>query len=122
MIMAYEISIDRVVDKFKALAAEADTALCDLFCRSSIASVSDWLDPSKDLSGNDFKICYTSAVLAYYRYCLKMSDNSADFKAGEITVRENSVEKVQIAEKLLKDALCDIEPLCYGRRFAFMKV
>lgn len=120
--MSYEISIDRVVDMFSTLTSEADAAESLLFCRSAADTVSDWLDSSKELSKSDYKICYAAAVMAYYRYCLKSTGSSVDFKAGDVTVREHKDERLAVAEQLLKDALKSIETLFYNKRFAFMSV
>lgn len=120
--MAYEISIDQVVDMFSTLAGEVSKLDGALFCRSAVETVSDWLDRSKDLSKSDYKICYAAAVLAYYRYCLKSTGNAVDFKAGDITVRERSDENIKLAEQLLKDAMEAIEGLLCNRRFAFLSV
>ncbi|MBE6799549.1 MAG: hypothetical protein E7525_07265 [Ruminococcaceae bacterium] len=120
--MNYEISIDRVVDMFSTLAGEVNAAESALFCRSAADTVAGWLDKSKDLSGNDYKISYAAAVMAYYRYCLKSTGESVDFKAGDITVREHKDERLRVAEQLLKDAIHSIETLFYNKRFAFMSV
>ena len=120
--MIYEISIDRVVDMFSTLAGDVPTAEGSLFCRSAAETISGWLDNSKKLAENDYKISYAAAVMAYYRYCLKSTGDSVDFKAGDITVREHRKEKLVLAEQLLKDALGAIEILFYNKRFAFMSV
>ena len=120
--MAYEISIDRVVEMFNELAGETSPESSGLFCKTAAHTVSGWLDNEKELSSNDGIICYAAATIAFYRYTLKSVGTSVDFKAGDITVKEDSSLTVKFAEILMNDAHRDLEPLCRNRRFSFMKV
>ena len=59
--------------------------------------------------------------MANCRFVLSIAGGSADVKAGDITIREHSDERVKIAEKLLKMAMDDIAPVIRSKRFAFIK-
>lgn len=118
--MDYEISIDKVVEMFSALAGDGSEEKGAVFCRSAALAVTDWLDPKKDLWAHDYGICYAAASMAYYRFTLNVTA-STDMKAGDITLRENGEERVAYAERLLKEAMSDISPLLRSKRFAFMK-
>lgn len=120
--MEYEISIDRVVEMFSVLTGNEDASSGSIFCRSAAAMVSDWLNPEKDLQSKDFQICYAAATTAFYRYCLQSVGGSTDIKAGDISVKDNSSERLSFAERLMHDALHDIEPICHPKRFAFITV
>lgn len=119
--MDYEISIDKVLELFSTLADDAKDDQAAVFCRSAVLAVSDWLDPKKDLKRYDYNICYAAATMANCRFVLSIAGGSADVKAGDITIREHSDERVKIAEKLLKMAMDDIAPVLRSKRFAFIK-
>ena len=70
----------------------------------------------------DDEICYAAATMANYRRLLNVSTDSADFKAGDITVSSNAEKSVKFAEKLYHDALEAIGDCLKQRRFAFTSV
>ena len=118
--MGYEVSIDKVVEGFKALAGEGNATDGYIFCRTAANTVNSWLDLNKELSPHDEEISYAAATIAYYRFTLKNSGENDSIKAGDITVTDNSEKSVAFAEKLMKDAIKSIEPYLKPKRFAFI--
>ena len=118
--MGYDISIDKVVECFKALAGEINATDGYIFCRTATSTVNSWLDLKKELSSHDEEISYAVATIAYYRFVLKNSGGNDSIKAGDITVTDNSENSVEFAEKLMKDAIKSIEPILKPKRFAFI--
>ncbi len=118
--MGYEVSIDKVVEGFKALAGEGNATDGYIFCRTAANTVNSWLDLNKELSPHDEEISYAAATIVYYRFTLKNSGENDSIKAGDITVTDNSEKSVAFAEALMKDAIKSIEPILKPKRFAFI--
>ena len=97
-------------------------------CRSSLKEIESMLKADADRS--DARIISAAAANAYYKLSLKRSFNSADeiitnFKAGDISVTQNSADKtaqLEKAESFYKDMLQSIIPLCEDNGFAFENI
>ncbi len=118
--MEYKVSIDKVVEGFKALAGEKASDEGSIFCRTAAETVNSWLDPKRELLAHNTEICYAAATVAFYRFTLKNSGENDSIKAGDITVTDNSEKSVGFAEALMKDAVKAIEPYLKPKRFAFI--
>lgn len=119
--MEHIISIDRVVDRFLALAGEASAAEGRIFCRTAAETVESWVDRSRLTEAYGEGLDYAAATVAFYRFTLKNSGNAQSVKAGDITVTDLSDRSVEFAKSLMQDALKAVEHLFKPKRFAFMK-
>ena len=119
--MEYKISINKVVDIYKALNHDGNTADGRVFCRTSARVLESWIDKTKVSDENLFEVCYAAAAMANYRRALKESSVSMDFKAGDISVSDKSEKSVEYAKRLYEDAIEAISYLLKSRRFAFVK-
>lgn len=118
--MSYRVSIDKTVDMFLTLSGEKGKEYGRVFCRTAAETVSGFLNSREELAAHDSEICYAAACIAFYRYTLKISTESGTLKAGDITVTDCSEKTTASAEKMMREALRAIEPLCKPKRFAFV--
>ncbi len=97
-------------------------------CKSALKEIEARLKATADQS--DIRIASAGAALAYYKLILKQSYNSnseeiTSFKAGDVSITQSSANKskqLENAEKLYKEALDSIIPLCQDNGFAFENV
>lgn len=105
------------------MSGSSDAAVNAVFCRSSVNVLQSLLDRRKELFESNQSICYAAACMANYRYVLKkMTEETADVRAGDVTVNAHSEKAVGYAEKLMNDALSSIGHLLKSKRFVFKTV
>lgn len=116
------IDIDKVIDAFNNLAEKNIASDNPYFCLSAAESVQRSIKENCDVLSNMNALCYAAGCEAYYRYLLTVSaDETAGFKAGDITVESTTAETVENAKKLVDLAFSDIATLLKPKRFAFRK-
>ncbi len=120
--MSVRISIDKVVDIYSSLLEGEISSDGRVFCKTAVSLLGKWLNPIKVTADDEYDICYAAATMANYRRVLNQGTFLADFKAGDITVNDNSDTAVQNAYKLYKDAMESIGGLLKSRSFAFVNV
>ncbi|MBR6531228.1 MAG: hypothetical protein IKT61_01850 [Clostridia bacterium] len=97
-------------------------------CRACLKEIEAMLRP--DAEHTDVRIAAAAASLAYYKLMLKRSttENSEEitnFKAGDVSITQTNADSSKLldrAEKLYRDALGSIIPLCRDNGFAFRNV
>lgn len=120
--MSNGINVDKVVDIYSSLIGGEISSEDRVFCKSAVSVLEKWLDTKKVTADDEYNICYAAATMANYRKSLKQGTESADFKAGDITVNDSSDATVKNACLLYKDALESIGNLLKSRSFAFVNV
>ena len=106
---------------------DADKELCLDMCRVSLERVRQKLKSTADYS--DPRVLYAAAALAMYFYTLRVNLNGSGdysyFKAGDITVSQNSSQrnsKITQAKELYLAAERELAPLMEDRGFYVGKV
>ncbi|MBP3447111.1 MAG: hypothetical protein J6K64_07530 [Clostridia bacterium] len=96
-------------------------------CRTSLREIEARL--KSDADRNDVRIASAAAALAFYKMLLKKtfsySDEITSFKAGDVSITQNTGEnskQLEKAEKLYSEALKNIIPLCTDNSFAFENI
>jgi len=118
-----KISMNLVSQIFESLTGEKSDSAATLLQKSAADTVALWLRSDVSVTKHQLAICTAVAHLAYYRHCLAISSDSYDkFKAGDVTLEEKPLQRVEIAEKLFRSAVQDISPLMKPKRFAFKGV
>lgn len=120
--MSVVINIDKVVDIYSSLIGGEISSEDRVFCKSAVSMLEKWLNPKKVTPDDEYNICYAAATMANYRKHLKQGTELSDFKAGDITVNDNSEATVKNAHLLYNDALESIGNLLKPRSFAFVNV
>ncbi len=120
--MSVVINVDKVVDIYSSLIGGEISSEDRVFCKSAVSVLEKWLDAKKVTANDEYDLCYAAATMANYRKYLKQGTELADFKAGDITVNDNSDAMVKNAHLLYKDALESIGNLLKSRSFAFVNV
>lgn len=120
--MDYSISVDKVINIYTTLCSRSGMEDRMMFCTTSAGVLESWLDKQKVTEDRDYDICYAAATMANYRRVLKDCSETVDFRAGDISVTNNSSKSVEFAEKLYNDAINAIGDCLKNRRFAFMSV
>lgn len=90
--------------------------LCDM-AFDNIASRLRDAESQQDGGRADF----AAAALAYYRYVLLCVTDPGGITVGEVTVRDQG-QRLEYADRLMKEALADIRELADDREFVFERI
>lgn len=82
----------------------------------------DWVMKRKrdDIDDEDTRIPYVASAIAYYNYALsRMTDfeDPRSFKAGDVTVKKEILEDLEVAEKLKAARLSEVSDILADRGF-----
>lgn len=120
--MDKSLSIDKIIDVFTALSG-GDCKDPEIYCNPSKAAVEANILPDCDVQANMISLCYAAGCMAYYKYTLRtVRERIPNFKAGDITVSDNSDSVLESARLLMLDAIKDISHLMRSKRFSFSSV
>lgn len=100
---------------------EADIALP--LCSNCLEEIRENL--REDADPQDIRIATAAAGLAYYKlmvYLLADDGNVSSFRAGDITVKQDSKSVIKIAENVRNDALLRAVPILRDKSFIFRQV
>ena len=100
---------------------EADAALP--LCSSCLEEIRENL--KEDANPEDKRIAAAAAGLAYYKlmvYLLTDEGNVSSFRAGDITVKQDSKSVIKIAENVRDEALVRAAPIMKDKYFLFRGV
>lgn len=97
-------------------------------CKSSLKEIEAMLKADADRT--DVRIASAAAALAYYKLSVKKSFSSdsedvTSFKAGDVSITQSRADTSRMldkAEKLYRNALESIIPLCTDNGFAFENI
>ncbi len=97
-------------------------------CKASLKEIEARLKENADRT--DARIAAAAAAIAYYKLSLKRSSVGQDeeitsFSAGDVKITQNTADRskqLDNAEKLYKEALQSIIPLCEDNGFAFENI
>lgn len=97
-------------------------------CRSCFKEIESKLKPDADRS--DYRVIAASAGLAFYKLALKKASldsesNITDFKAGDVSIKQESKsddELLKKAESFYEKKTTELIPLCKDNSFAFNQI
>ncbi len=118
-----------MINRETALSCLANLRALDDAFETDNASLIDytieWVQSvSREDAGEDIRLAFVAAAKINHLVALKESGKSAvtSFKAGDISVKEESGNAVKAAECILNSALQDAQALIKINSFAFMGV
>ena len=120
------LNIQDVLEKFSIISG-LDTQKISQWvylCRESLDRIVSRLKEDVDVEKNIERITTAAASLAFYKYTLYQASNGGleSFKAGDITIKNDKKESLNIAFKIYKDAQISILDLLEDENFIFERV
>lgn len=119
------MEIEKVMDLFSrltGLAPDECTAL-RFMCEAAASQVRSMRKDQKKQHHCE-KYDYAAAALAYYRFVLWSLTNGdgSEIRVGDISMRENSKQRLDAAEKLCREAFIDAGLTDAGSGFVFRRI
>ena len=115
-----------IFDTFRTLSGlERDEAIKWLsLCTSAAQGIGDRRREDCDPDENRVILASAAAASAFYNYVLIICalDGDSSFKAGDVTVKESTKEKISAAKSLRDEAMEQIGHLLADRSFDFRTV
>lgn len=120
------MDIEKIVERFALLSSLSleEASTFTYICNDANNEIVSKLLPNIDFNLHSERLIAAAAALSLYRYMqLKaLSQTTESFSAGDITVRENTIQAVKIAFEIWLEEKAKIADLLQDNDFVFWRV